>query len=263
MIQFSCPECNRSLKVKPELAGRTGKCPGCGKNVLVPKSMPEPAAEEFGQIGNWPEDFPDLSNAVPHVTQGRGYSDSGSVKRALDELVWMPSTMAIIGPAAAGAACLLFAPVCYFNEDPRLPVLALPSLGLGILFLAMGLYFYLNYGPLVKLTRDGIYYSLVKRTVAWSEIAEVYKWNPYDDMSTGTKIVAQTLTKNRFGETFIKFRFNEAGRRRHKRLVHWSIDVGAHKEDDMVIPLSSIRARDLRVNLFDEINKRLNAYARA
>lgn len=38
MIEFNCPECNKQIKVKPELAGRTGKCPGCGNKILVPQA---------------------------------------------------------------------------------------------------------------------------------------------------------------------------------------------------------------------------------
>lgn len=35
-IMFSCPECERDLKLKEELAGRKIKCPGCGASILVP-----------------------------------------------------------------------------------------------------------------------------------------------------------------------------------------------------------------------------------
>ena len=38
MIEFNCPECNKQIKVKTELAGRTGKCPGCGNKILVPQA---------------------------------------------------------------------------------------------------------------------------------------------------------------------------------------------------------------------------------
>ncbi len=38
MIEFNCPECNKQIKVKPELAGRIGKCPGCGNKILVPQA---------------------------------------------------------------------------------------------------------------------------------------------------------------------------------------------------------------------------------
>jgi hypothetical protein len=36
MFEFHCPECNRKIKVKRELAGRKGRCPGCSTNITVP-----------------------------------------------------------------------------------------------------------------------------------------------------------------------------------------------------------------------------------
>jgi serine/threonine protein kinase len=38
MIVFSCPECAKELKVKPELAGKRGKCPHCRASIAVPDS---------------------------------------------------------------------------------------------------------------------------------------------------------------------------------------------------------------------------------
>ena len=38
MISFVCPACNKQLKVKDELAGKKGKCPGCGKPIMVPEN---------------------------------------------------------------------------------------------------------------------------------------------------------------------------------------------------------------------------------
>jgi len=37
-ISFSCPACDRSVKVKDELAGRKIKCPECGKVIAVPEA---------------------------------------------------------------------------------------------------------------------------------------------------------------------------------------------------------------------------------
>jgi DNA-directed RNA polymerase subunit RPC12/RpoP len=36
MIEFKCPDCAKQIRVKPDLAGRTGKCPGCGQKIAVP-----------------------------------------------------------------------------------------------------------------------------------------------------------------------------------------------------------------------------------
>lgn len=35
-IRFSCVHCGKSIKVKTDLAGREGKCPGCGAKIRVP-----------------------------------------------------------------------------------------------------------------------------------------------------------------------------------------------------------------------------------
>lgn len=39
MISFACPSCGKSLKVQPDLAGRTGKCVHCGKPVTIPQPL--------------------------------------------------------------------------------------------------------------------------------------------------------------------------------------------------------------------------------
>src|SRR6266852_5927940 len=36
MISFSCSHCGMKLKVKPEFAGRTSKCPTCKTSLVVP-----------------------------------------------------------------------------------------------------------------------------------------------------------------------------------------------------------------------------------
>jgi serine/threonine protein kinase len=39
MISFACPSCQRKISVKDELAGKKGKCPGCGCALVVPLSV--------------------------------------------------------------------------------------------------------------------------------------------------------------------------------------------------------------------------------
>ena len=39
-IEFVCPHCLRPCKVPPELAGKQGRCPGCGKYLEVPRVSP-------------------------------------------------------------------------------------------------------------------------------------------------------------------------------------------------------------------------------
>jgi serine/threonine protein kinase len=45
MIVFPCPGCGVQLKVKDDLAGRMGKCPGCGRAVQVPAAVPAGAGD--------------------------------------------------------------------------------------------------------------------------------------------------------------------------------------------------------------------------
>src|SRR2546423_214954 len=39
-IPFSCPECDKQLRVKDELAGKKIKCPGCAETIAVPDDEP-------------------------------------------------------------------------------------------------------------------------------------------------------------------------------------------------------------------------------
>ena len=42
MISFSCSHCGMKLKVKPEFAGRSSKCPTCKQPLVVPAARPDP-----------------------------------------------------------------------------------------------------------------------------------------------------------------------------------------------------------------------------
>jgi transcription initiation factor IIE alpha subunit len=35
-IEFTCPHCKYPLKADDQVAGKTGKCPKCGKEITVP-----------------------------------------------------------------------------------------------------------------------------------------------------------------------------------------------------------------------------------
>jgi serine/threonine protein kinase len=48
MIIFDCPSCGVQLRVKEELAGRMGKCPGCGERVEAPKGSNGSAPVKMG-----------------------------------------------------------------------------------------------------------------------------------------------------------------------------------------------------------------------
>jgi len=58
-IDFSCPSCRKSFRVKDELAGKAGKCSQCGHRIQIPQ--PEPLVEALavaadGDLGNWLDD---------------------------------------------------------------------------------------------------------------------------------------------------------------------------------------------------------------
>ena len=36
MISLECPICNKQINLKDEVAGKEGKCPGCGQPIVVP-----------------------------------------------------------------------------------------------------------------------------------------------------------------------------------------------------------------------------------
>ena len=48
MIQVSCSGCGTKLKVKDELAGRSGKCPKCGGRIKIPVPLAVPDLSGFG-----------------------------------------------------------------------------------------------------------------------------------------------------------------------------------------------------------------------
>src|SRR5208337_2490087 len=50
MISFSCSHCGMKIKVKPEFAGRSSKCPTCKKPLVVPPLDKTQAEVRAGQI---------------------------------------------------------------------------------------------------------------------------------------------------------------------------------------------------------------------
>ncbi len=66
MLTVVCPSCQANLRVRPEFAGRAGKCPKCGAIVHVPALEPQAEAErrvETGRAdgeGDAGSEFPDI-----------------------------------------------------------------------------------------------------------------------------------------------------------------------------------------------------------
>ena len=45
VIEFPCPECGAQIKAPENLAGKTGRCPGCQASVRIPRETGEPEPE--------------------------------------------------------------------------------------------------------------------------------------------------------------------------------------------------------------------------
>lgn len=140
MIQFDCPQCGKTLKVKDSLSGKRGKCPHCNSAVEVPAKS-EVAAE--------PQDIPDIVEAPaghagwdpveagpPGVQtwQPRGSHDNPSEPKTVDVLLFGTKTLRIVSKCHFAIGTLLvilslaFAVsatpviVFYFGSDALLPV---------------------------------------------------------------------------------------------------------------------------------------------
>jgi hypothetical protein len=53
MIEFDCEKCGKKIRVNAELAGRTGKCSGCGEKLVIPSaaiSKPEPKKQRSLEV---------------------------------------------------------------------------------------------------------------------------------------------------------------------------------------------------------------------
>jgi hypothetical protein len=48
-LTFPCPQCNKNLKWKPEIAGKTGKC-ACGARVRAPDSLAQPSDDDVSLL---------------------------------------------------------------------------------------------------------------------------------------------------------------------------------------------------------------------
>lgn len=61
VIELACPHCGVDIDLKEEMAGRTTKCPSCGKQLIVPhppkppddQSTPESKEGETSAVGEF------------------------------------------------------------------------------------------------------------------------------------------------------------------------------------------------------------------
>src|SRR6185437_6872201 len=76
-IEFSCA-CGKRFKVRDELAGKRGKCTGCGKAVLIPRGPePEPEPDEGPDIYSIQD--PVVKEPTWTVRRNEGNADSDFV----------------------------------------------------------------------------------------------------------------------------------------------------------------------------------------
>ena len=55
-VRFPCPGCKKTIEVMDALAGRRGKCPGCGTMFVVPKTS-DPALAVEGPTKTFPPEL--------------------------------------------------------------------------------------------------------------------------------------------------------------------------------------------------------------
>jgi transposase-like protein len=64
-IKFTCPACQKQLKVKDELAGKKAACPNCKKQLRIPAESAVPASTAAGTVTEMKaEDLEDLASAL-------------------------------------------------------------------------------------------------------------------------------------------------------------------------------------------------------
>jgi serine/threonine protein kinase/formylglycine-generating enzyme required for sulfatase activity len=84
MITFACASCHKKLSVKDELAGRTGRCPGCGKPVAIPATKLAGAVAEGGKAVLPPEPPPRVDpTRQPSAPVARDASDGPTLAPGL------------------------------------------------------------------------------------------------------------------------------------------------------------------------------------
>ena len=93
-IKVAC-SCGKKLEVKDELAGRRGKCPACGKILMIPAAaapkLPvaapphsvaaaQPAAASAGVAAGMPQRIGSMTHYYPHVDAGVIEIDAGELR---------------------------------------------------------------------------------------------------------------------------------------------------------------------------------------
>lgn len=82
MISFSCSHCGLKLKVKPEFAGRSSKCPTCKHPLVVPQPEQTEGHVPVGQIDGTASSI-HQAGVDGGVTLGEGSAGQKSVRELL------------------------------------------------------------------------------------------------------------------------------------------------------------------------------------
>lgn len=260
MIEFSCPICQRDLKVKPELAGRMGKCPGCGNKIRVP--------EKRGAAHDTPESWLDEPVRATDVESPsepfQGLVEEFPQRTSPPDWVFMPSRLNIYALPFGGVMFFLTAIMFMLKSDDNLFTFTVLLVVVGFVMLAVGIYFIANVKPVISITAAGLYCCDSPKTIAWQDIEKAYYWNPADDASVVSNFIAGQLTGNSDGEVLIRIRFTPQGRQKHKRPTGFVLIAPTFVDDDMLISMQSLRSSDLAViDIAAEINKRVRAVRQA
>ena len=88
MIKVKCPNaaCGKVLTVKDEYAGKKGKCPDCGKELLIPKAGTSPPAAGSSPPKKEPKQpGPDVASKPPAKTPAPPKPTSPAAERKEDE----------------------------------------------------------------------------------------------------------------------------------------------------------------------------------
>lgn len=77
-ISFTCPKCNKTLRVKDDLAGKKGQCPGCQHRFVIPTSTSLAATKVTAPAGN-AEGMADLEQlAVAALTESQAQEQAAA-----------------------------------------------------------------------------------------------------------------------------------------------------------------------------------------
>jgi len=125
MIEFECPNCQKFLRVKDELRGRTGKCPRCRRAVEVPMES-QVSSAQLPELGEEPSAAPPpgaplptaaVKDSAPKALPARAIARGGGG--------FMQRVFYFDLFAAAGSALLLLGPISVigFKSDGLYPFL--------------------------------------------------------------------------------------------------------------------------------------------